>query len=189
MALPITLPKPEDTVVVLIDAQERLWTAMHESLKPAVLKHTQALLKACTIFGVPVICTEQYPKGLGPTLPDLRSLLDSEPIAKTAFSCCDVEDFSKRLESLNRGTVAVAGMESHVCVYQTVVGLLQKGYRTQVLKDAVCSRKIRDYESSLDLMKADGASISTVETLVFSWTRQSGTEAFKKISGLVRDLA
>ncbi|MBI2059050.1 MAG: isochorismatase family protein [Nitrospirae bacterium] len=190
MAVPLMLPTPRDTVVVVIDAQERLMPAMHADLRDRALKHMQALLKASAVHQVPVVCTEQYPKGLGATLPEIRSLMEPyDPIVKTAFSCCDVEPFTRKLESLNRPNIAVMGMETHVCVYQTVVGLLQRGYKPLLLSDAVCSRKMIDYETSVEQMREDGATISTTETLLFSWTREAGSEAFKKISLIVRDLS
>lgn len=190
MGHPLLLPTPRDTAVVVIDVQERLIPAMHPELKDRALKHMQALLKASAVHQVPVVCTEQYPKGLGATLPEIRSLIDPyEPIVKTAFSCCDVESFTRKLESINRPNIAVIGMETHVCVYQTVVGLLQRGYKPILLKDGVCSRKLLDFETSVDQMRNEGACISTTETLLFAWTREAGSEAFKKISTIVRDLA
>ncbi|MBI2890074.1 MAG: isochorismatase family protein [Nitrospirae bacterium] len=190
MMRPISIPTPEDTVVALIDFQEKLWPAMNESLKPRVLKHTQALLKAAAVYGVPIVHSEQYPKGLGPTLPEIRALLaETPPVTKLAFSCSDVPGFMQKLQDLDRPHIVVAGMETHVCVYQTVAGLLRGGYKPYVLRDAVCSRKLLDYETALALMAEEGACLTTTETLIFGWTRQAGTEAFKKISSLVRDLA
>lgn len=176
----------EDSVLLVVDLQERLLPAMegHE----AVLKFSQRIVDAATRLAVPVICTEQYPKGLGPTVAPLQTLLgNAKRFEKLAFSCCGADGLMEYLRSLGRSQVVVVGIETHVCVEQTVLDLLSAGLRVYVAADAVSSRRPLDRYVALDLMRQAGAAITTTEAVMFQWLRVAGTSEFKDVSRLVRE--
>jgi nicotinamidase-related amidase len=129
----------DNTVLVVIDVQDKLARVMYE--KEVLFENLQKLVKGVQVLGIPIILTEQNPKGLGPTIPEVAHLLSGiQPIPKLSFSCCGDERFLRELEILNRKQVLIAGIEAHVCVYQTVMALLSLGYEVQVVADSVSSR-------------------------------------------------
>lgn len=175
----------EQTVAVLIDVQEKLTPHMHNM--EAVIKRQEILIQGLQVLGVPVMITEQYTKGLGTTVPDLKSVLeDYKPIEKMAFSCCDDPRFLEPLKDSGRKSVILFGIETHVCVLQTALDLLEAGYRPVVIEDCVSSRKESDKQTALRRMEQAGAVISTSESILFELCRVSGTESFKQISKLVK---
>ncbi|OGN96327.1 MAG: hydrolase, partial [Chloroflexi bacterium RBG_13_51_18] len=133
------MPKALDTastVLLLIDFQERLFPVMHE--KDKLLRNVVKLVQGAKALEIPIILTEQYPRGLGPTIPEIKSLIpDVKPIEKVCFSCCDEESFGERLGALKRKQVLIAGIEAHICVYQTAMALARAGYEVQVVGDCV----------------------------------------------------
>ncbi len=135
---------------------------------------------------MPVLATEQYPQGLGPTVPELAGRLGEIP-SKAAFSCAGCEPFVDGFEDVGASKVLVAGIEAHVCVQQTVLDLLAGGYRVYVPVDAVGSRYAIDYETGLRRMESSGATLTTTESALFEWCQVSGTPTFKKISALIRE--
>ena len=175
-----------NTVLLVIDVQERLAAAMDPARFAQVLKNNEILVETAKTLGLPVVATEQYPKGLGPTVPSLRQALAAEPTAKTAFSCVAVEDVANRLREGGRKQVIVTGMETHVCVYQTVRDLLGDGFIPFVPRDAVLSRTPENHETGLALMREAGATVTSTETVVFDLLGAAGTPEFKKLSGLVK---
>lgn len=175
----------DDTVLVIVDIQEKLWQAMHE--KEALLTNALKMIQAAKIFGLPMLWTEQNPKGLGPTLPEIKALLtDFEPISKLSFSCLGEPVFEEELERIDRGQVLIAGIESHVCVYQTVVELLELGYEVEVLVDAVSSRTPENKAIGLGQCDANGAYLTSVETAIFELLRVAEGEKFKQIMKIVK---
>lgn len=177
--------KVSDSAVALIDVQGKLATAMHE--KESLLRHLQILLQGARLLGVPIIWVEQYPQGLGPTLPEISQLLDGlEPIEKTCFSACGSDHFRQALRNSGARSVLLAGIESHVCVYQTARDLLAAGYFVEVAADAVSSRTPDNRAAGLQRMAADGAGLMTTEMVLFEWLREAGSAEFKAISRLVR---
>lgn len=179
-----------DSVAVLVDVQERLYPHIHEA--PELGRSLAVLLQGLAVLGVPVVVTQQYTKGLGPTIPELQAVLDSSglgrdgPVEKIAFGCCDEPQFVSRLEALGRRQVIVAGVEAHVCVLQTVLGLLERDYHPVVVADCVSSRRPGDREIALRRMESEGALLTTRESVLFELTRAAGTETFKAISRLVK---
>jgi hypothetical protein len=147
------------------------------------------LLQGAKILGVPAFVTEQYPKGLGKTVPQLAELLD--PAAeKLLFSCAEVLDWGlATIQTDNRFQIVVAGIEAHVCVLQTVLDLLGSGFQVYVAADAVSSRDEFDRKIAFDRMSAGGATIVTTESVLFEWCERSGTPEFKQISQLIKERA
>lgn len=137
---------PDDSVLVVIDVQEKLTPAMPTQVYQQMRSATEMLVKAAALFGIPVLTTEQYPRGLGHTVPELSAACAAGVIEKTSFGCCGEPNFVAALKQTGRQTVVVTGMETHVCVYQTVLGLLSAGYRVHLVRDAICSRNEVDYQ-------------------------------------------
>src|SRR5688572_25615361 len=177
---------PASTVLLVVDVQEKLASAMPEETLAALVKNTGILLDAAKILGVKVLASEQYPKGLGPTLPAIAGKLDAKPMAKMTFDACSDLAIARALSDLAPHAVVVVGMESHVCVFQTARELVKRGFTTHVVTDAVASRREENRRLGLALCERAGAILTPTETVVFDLLGQAGTEAFKQISKLVR---
>ena len=179
---------PENSIVVVVDWQERLAAAMDTSLCADKAAATVRLLGGAAATSVPVLVTEQYPKGLGPTVSSVREALGAEyqPIEKRDFSCLDVPAFAAALEESGRSHVVLAGMEAHICVFQTARALVEEGYVVHVALDAVLSRRRSDFDVARSLYDRLGVVHSSVETVMFDWVRRAEGPAFKAISKLVR---
>ena len=177
----------ENTVLVVVDVQERLIPAMDPQVYGAVLKSIRLLGEAAEIFKVPVIVTEQYPAGLGPTVPELVGFAGGAAIEKVTFSCGGEEGFLQALQALGARQILLTGMEAHVCVLQTLLDLLDRGYRVHLVRDAICSRNRGDYRAALDLAARAGAWITTAEIALFQMLGRAGTPEFKAVSALVKN--
>jgi len=170
---------------LLVDVQERLF--LHMDQHDELLRRTKILLAGLKILQVPLVVTEQYPKGLGTTLQPLSMLLDQQDvIEKLSFSCCGETAFSDALKSLERSTIILCGIEAHVCVLQTAVDLLEQGYTVVVVEDCISSRSPEDKRVAVERMRSEGAVISTCESVLFELTKVAGTDEFKAISRLVK---
>ena len=179
------LLNPGNTVLVAIDFQERLFPVMHD--KEKLLRQVVKLIQGARVLEIPVILTEQYPKGLGPTLPEIAGLLpDVKPIEKTCFSCCDAESFNSALEATNRKQVLICGIEAHICVYQTAVALSQADYEVQVVADCVSSRDPENKMVSLFKLGSAGIPPTTMETALFELLKIASGEKFRQISNIVK---
>ena len=177
--------RKEDCTGLVIDVQEKLFRVMDRGQE--MLERTLILLEGMKILGLPVIVTEQYPKGLGPTLDPIRmAAVSGEPVQKMAFSCCDEPGFMSRLDNTGRKTLVICGIEAHVCVLQTVMDLTGKGFIPVVVADCTASRTRADKNVALDRMKGEGAVITTSESLLFELVREAGTDLFRAISRLVK---
>jgi nicotinamidase-related amidase len=177
---------PKTTVLLVVDVQEKLAAAMPADALERVVKNAGILIDAAKILGVPVLTSEQYPKGLGATVLALREKLPNAPIPKMTFDACSDLAIARMLSDLAPRSVVVAGMESHVCVFQTAHELVRRGFDTHVVGDAVCSRKDRNRKLGLSLCEQAGAVINGTETVVFDLLGVAGTEQFKAISRLIR---
>src|SRR5512132_3872444 len=176
----------KDAVLLVIDVQSRLTPAMPADALARVVKYGRALVLAAKELGIPVVATEQYPKGLGPLIPELRELLPSPPLVKNHFSCGADPAFSAALEKLGRRQVIVCGMESHVCVFQTVRDLVEQGYEVHLCADAVSSRQEVHRENGVELSRQAGAVITNAETVIFDLLHVAGTDEFKRVAPLVK---
>ncbi len=182
------IPNPERSALLVIDIQERLAAAMPADMLSGVLRNTRILIETACEFGLPVVVSEQYPKGLGPTVAEVRAALPegNMPVEKLAFSCCGEPAFQPILDQLAGHDLILCGMETHVCVLQTALDLLQRGQRVYVAADAVCSRTAFNYQTGLDLLRQAGAVIGSTEIFAFGLQKVAGTERFKRISRLVK---
>jgi len=177
----------EEIVLVVIDIQEALMKAMDPEIGKNLPRNLQVLITFARELGVPILATEQYPKGLGRTIPEVKKELgDLSLIEKVAFSCCRVDAFNERLRSLGRKQIVLSGIETHVCVLQTAADLIQRGYGVHVVADAVCSRKRSDWEIGLRWIEKNGAMITTTEIIAFQLLKEAGTDEFKRLSKFVK---
>lgn len=175
----------KNSLLLVIDIQERLLPQINDSSH--LVKNTLILIESCKILHLPVIVTEQYPEGIGPTVAALAPVLDQCPkITKRTFSCCREPLFMKALKATGRNQVIIAGTETHVCVFQTAADLHQNGYAVQVAADAVGSRTIPNKEIALNRMRALGIEITSVESAVFELLETSACAEFKQILRLVK---
>jgi nicotinamidase-related amidase len=176
---------PENACLVIVDVQERLWPVISD--KERVAEKCATLLQGAALLRVPAIVTEQYPKGLGPTIPTVAEHLgDAAVIEKTAFSCWGEEAFRTKLQETGRREIILAGMETHVCVLQTVLDLLAAGRSVHLVADAVGSRNLRDYEVALRRMEQAGALPATTEMVLFQLLRDARAPEFKAVQKLIK---
>jgi nicotinamidase-related amidase len=173
-------------VVLLVDVQDRLTPAMPPETLARLVKYARALIHAGKTLGLPVLATEQYPRGLGHTLPELAELLPSPPLEKVHFSCGADAAFVRALETTGRKQVIVTGMETHVCVFQTTRDLVAMGYEVHVCAEEVSSRTEEHRVRGLDLCRQAGAVVTTAETAIFDLLHQAATPEFKAISPWVK---
>ncbi|MFZ2948398.1 MAG: hydrolase [Desulfuromonadaceae bacterium] len=177
----------DKAVLVVIDVQEKLCVAMNDVVLKQVVKNIGILLESSGELGVPVLVTEQYVKGLGATLPELKEKAASAPCyEKMTFSSCGSAEFVDALKLTGRTQVIITGMESHVCVLQTVIELRDGGFDVHVVKDAVMSRSKQNWRTAVQAMTLAGAIPTCTESVLFQLLKVAGTDEFKKLSKLVR---
>jgi len=175
----------ERTVLLVIDVQEKLSRVICQ--KEELVDNLQKLIRGIKVLNVPILVTEQYPQGLGRTIPEIAQLLTNiKPLSKTSFSCCADEDLLKKLEALSRKQVLISGIESHVCVYQTVSDLISLGYEAYVVTDTISSRTPENREIGFKLMSQLGAILTSTETVLFELLKVAKGERFKDISKIVK---
>ncbi|HET6414561.1 MAG TPA: hydrolase [Anaeromyxobacter sp.] len=177
---------PARTLILVVDVQERLCSAMPPADLERLVKYARALMGAARELGLPVLATEQYPKGLGPTVAALRELFPSPPVEKMHFSCVPEPAFAAALEATHCRQIVIAGMETHVCVFQTARDLAAIGYDVYVCADAVTSRFEEHRRTGLELCREAGAVVTTAETAIFDLLGQCGTTQFKRVAPLVK---
>ncbi len=175
----------EESVAVIVDVQERLFPHMHD--REYLEKSIVTLIQGLRALDVPILVTQQYTKGLGPTIQSVRDALPRyRPIEKLAFSCMDEKTFAEELEQSGKKTVILAGIETHVCVLQTAVDMAHHGYVPVIIEDCISSRKAEDKKTAILRMRDEGVSVSTCESILFELVRYAGTDVFRSISKLVK---
>ncbi len=176
----------ENSIVVLIDIQDRL-VGMLNKQEP-VVKASSILLSAANIMNIPIVLTEQYPQGLGKTVPALTVDMteDNVVIEKTSFSAVQTPEFIEKIRNLGKKNIIIGGIETHICVYQTVADLIKEGFNVVVAKDACASRSTDCFKTGLVLMKDLGAQISNVETILFELLKNSKNPYFKPVQALIK---
>jgi len=172
----------EHCALIVVDIQEKLLPPIFNN--DELVKNSQLLVRLANILKLPMIVTTQYVKGLGPTVPQIASLLaNAQPIDKMQFGCFGSNEFRSALKAMpgNRNTLLVCGMEAHICVMQTVLGALNDGYLVHVASDAIGSRVRWNWDIGIDRMRAAGAVISTTEMMIYELLHASGTPQFKEM--------
>lgn len=176
----------EDCILLTIDMQEKLTKVMVNLGN--TIKNIHLLIEAANEFNIPMVYTEQYPKGLGETVEPIKSLLKGYNAArfdKMSFSALKIEEIRNKLHELNKKTVILTGIESHICVLSTAVDLKKSGYNVVVAKDAVTSRDQDFYNTAINFYNGYGIPVIPSETLVFYWIEFAGTESFKKLQKII----
>ena len=177
--------KKDNTALVIIDVQGKLATLVHH--QEQLYRNLQILVQGARVLELPILWLEQYPEGLGPTIPEVAELLaDQQPLAKLCFSACGQSQFQEKLRQSSCRQILLAGIESHVCVYQTARDLLDQDFHVEVVGDAVSSRTLENRQIGLDRMSRAGAAITSVEMVLFELLRQAGSPQFKEIARLVK---
>ncbi len=174
-----------DSLLVVIDVQDRLAASM--TARPAVEASCRLLVGASTVLGVPVIATRQYPAGLGDIVAGLADAQWSTVVDKVTFDCMAEPAFERALALAGRSSIVLAGMETHICVAQTALSLIETGHAVHVVADAVCSRRALDHETALARLRAAGAHVTTTEAVVYEWLERAGTPTFKAVLELVKE--
>lgn len=175
----------ERSVLLVVDVQERLMPVVLESER--VARNVGILLKAARLLGVPVLASEHYPKGLGPTVAVLRDLLPPDSVVeKISFSCTGAPAFLERLERTGRRQIVVAGAETHVCVMQTSLSLKALGYDVALVADASSSRAASNVDLGQARLRANGVEIVSTEMTVFEWLGRGDVPAFKAALDLIK---
>lgn len=176
----------ENTVLVLIDVQEKLFPFINtnDDLKNNLIK----LIKGCQTLNIPIIVTEQYSKGLGSTIPEIVEVLENySPIEKTSFSCIREDNFRKALSKLNRNQILLAGIETHICVYQTAKDLDNNGFYVHLVTDCMGSREIRNKTLAIDkLSNENNIMLTSCEMALFELLKDAKATEFKKISQIIK---
>lgn len=174
----------EDTILLIIDIQDKLVKPMKYGDK--VIENTKTLISAAEEFKIPIIYTEQYPKGLGNTVSGLKDMLkNAKRFEKTHFTAY-IDEVKESIKDSGRNKVLIAGMETHICVFQTVRDLIDDGYEVFVVMDSVCSRAKENYLNGLDLINSMGAIVTNTETVIFDLLKSAGTPEFKVLSKLIK---
>lgn len=175
----------KDTCLLIVDVQGKLAHLMDE--REQLFQNLQKLIKGIQVLGIPILWVEQYPQGLGPTIPEVAGLItNTRPISKMTFNSTKNPSFVKALKALDRRQILVAGIETHICVYQSTAGLVAMGYAVQVVADAVSSRRPADKAIGMQKMRDAGALLTSVETALFELLEVAEGDAFKAILGIVK---
>ena len=178
----------DESLLLLVDVQAKLTAAMPDKVVSRLRRNASMLLKIANLLDIPVIATEQYPKGLGKLEESLTSQLPqgSSLYEKTGFSCLEAAGLGEGLAATDRRQIILTGVEAHVCVLQSSLELSAQGYEVFVVGDAVCSRNRENYENALNRLRHAGVIVSDTESVLFEWVRDSKHEHFKTVSSLIQ---
>jgi nicotinamidase-related amidase len=177
--------KTDNAILLVIDVQEKLFRAIYQ--KEQLLDNFQRLIKGIKVLEVPIMVTEQYPQGLGATIPEMAQLMpDIKPLPKVCFSCCADEAILHELKKLNRNQILIAGIESHICVYQTAADLIAAGFEVYVVSDVISSRTGQNRNVGIKMMTQLGAKLTSTEAALFELLKVAKGDKFKAISQIVR---
>lgn len=181
----MSLLNENNSLVLIVDIQERLVSALEKDI---ISVKAAKLAQAAKILSIPVLVSEQYPKGLGHTVPIVSNKIESgtEIIEKTSFSLLQEEGFLEKLKSYNKQQIVICGIETHICVYQTAAELIDAGFEVVVAKDICASRNKYEFKQGIDAMKFCGAKISCLEIILFEWLRGAKHPKFKEIQTLIK---
>lgn len=175
----------ENTLLLVVDVQGNLAHVMND--REMLFKSIINMIQGARVLGIEMLVTEQNPLGLGPTISEISEHLKNiEPISKISFSCCDNDQFMQALNSVKPENIIIAGIESHICVYQTARDLVKLEYKVQILSDAVSSRTAENKVIGLERSKAAGAGITSVETVLFELLKDAQGKEFKEILNIVK---
>lgn len=176
--------KVENSLILMIDIQEKLVTATNADLEA---QNAKKLIETAKLLSIPTIVTEQYPKGLGETVSNIKEIFGKVQVfEKTAFSALNEPEILEAIEKTAQKQVILFGIELHICVYQTALELLERGYEVFVVKNASKSRQDYDFEVGIEILKSKGANITTVEIVLFELLKTAKHSKFKEIQALIK---
>ena len=179
------LLKAENTCLLIIDIQKRILPVIKDY--KLVVENTLKLIKGFKAMSLPIYFTEQYPKGLGATEEQIVNELEGiKPIEKMTFSCSGAGELFNIFRTISHSQIVVCGIESHVCVQQTVLDLIENGFQVNLAADAISSRKEKDYNFAISRMRHQGAEVTTTEAILFELLNVCGTDVFKQVSKIVK---
>jgi len=178
--------RAEESLLVIIDFQEKLFPSVDEKYRKSILEKLPKLIESAKILGIPVIYTEQYPRGLGHTITDISSKLKGKPIEKTSFSCFGSSEFTDRVVESAARYLIIAGIETHICVNQTVFDALGMGYTPIIVEDCSGSRGTSDHETAIRKMENNGVIVESSEMIIYEWLESAGNRNFKKVLDVVK---
>jgi len=182
------IAQKEKSQLVIIDMQEKLSKAMPKEVTSKIIKRCELLVTVANELDIPQICTEQYPKGLGPTLSLMMPFLsEAKFVEKNVFACTEEPVFLRCLIK-TRPQIFLMGMETHICVLQTALGLIKSGKDVFIVEDAVVSRNIQNKQNALNRLREEGCVITNTESIVFEWLKTSENETFKKVAPLIKNI-
>lgn len=179
-----------ETALLIIDIQEKLVRAFEKKYVDRMVTQINLLVNLAVELQIPILLTEQYPQGLGPTIGPIKKILDGKPydyLTKLTFGCCEDSKIQEKIRGYGKKNFILTGMETHVCVYLTALGLIDLGVLPFIASDAVASRDEFYYKNGLQLMRDAGATVTNTETLLFQLMGQCATPTFKKISQLLKE--
>lgn len=175
----------EDSLLLIIDFQKAMLKVMDSWERVAA--RVNQLIRAADVLGVPVLVTEQYPKGLGETIPEVLMTIKSPTVFhKEHFSACLENDFLPTVRSLGSSKIVLTGMEAHVCVLQTALDLIAAGFQVHLVDDAIASRSNENRDTAVNLLRDAGAVVTSTEIVIFQWARRSNTDEFRRILPIVK---
>lgn len=179
-------PKLSESVLIVVDVQPTFFRPIHDG--EAVFRRIQFVVEAARALAVPILATEQVPAKMGGTDPRLAALMpeSTKPVAKACFGCCESPDFQQALARLNRGQAALVGIETHICVSQTALGLIEQGLQVAFCPDAVGARALDRHEAGIERMRAAGVESIHTEALVYEWMGSAEHQAFREVLEIVK---
>lgn len=175
----------KNSLVIVIDIQEKLVAALDKNI---IVTRVSKLVKAADILGIPVVVSEQYPKGLGQTVSEISAILkpDTYICEKTSFSLLREEGFLDKIKAYGKKQIVLCGIETHICVHQTAAELIEAGFDVIIAKDACASRNKYEFKQGIEAMQANGAKISCLEIILFEWLRGAKHPKFKEVQALIK---
>lgn len=175
----------QDSLVIIIDIQEKLVASLN---KHKAVNNAVKVVNAASLLDIPILVTEQYPKGLGFTVPPLKAYLseNSQTVEKTYFNLLLEEGLKEKIKSYGKKQIVILGIETHICVYQTACALVEEGYEVYAIKDACASRDKENFKQGIEAMRDNGVKISSVEITLFEWLKGSKHPKFKEVQALIK---
>lgn len=176
---------PENSLLLIIDVQEKLVNALDKDI---IVKRVSNLVKSARLLNIPVVATEQYPKGLGATVETVSAeFAENTPVfEKNSFNALEADGVLEKIKAFNKKQIVICGIETHICVHQTAAALLREGYEVYVIKDACASRSKYEFKQGIELMASNGVKVSCVEIVLFEWLKTAKNPCFKEIQALIK---
>lgn len=178
----------QDSLVLVIDIQDKLTKMLKEEVCTQIVEKSQKLVQAAKILNIDTLLSEQYPKGLGQTIEGIRNILGEnyKPFEKTSFSVLDDENIASEIEKHGKKQIVLCGIESHICVLQSALALIDKGYEVYVVQDVCASRNKYEYKCAMDYLKNSGAKVLCLEMVLFGWLKGAKNPCFKEVQALIK---